>query len=249
MRVPRVRDWPKTVEAARAEQERLRTRVELADRLGKVHYVAGVDVGFEDEGRVTRAAVAVLDFPSLAPLEQAVAREPTRFPYVPGYLSFREIPAVLAALAQLKTAPDLILCDGQGYAHPRRFGLACHLGVLLDLPTIGVAKSRLTGAPRGRLGRARGSWVPLLDAPLPAATPGPHSHSLSRREREASRGALRAHWEIIGAALRTRAGVKPLFVSTGHRVSLDTAIRLVLDSCPRYRLPETTRRAHRLASG
>ena len=182
-------------------------------------YVAGIDVGFEKNGAVTRAAVVVLDFPSLELREQAIARQPTKFPYVPGYLSFREIPAVLAALKQLKIRPDLLLCDGQGLAHPRRFGLACHLGVLTDIPSIGVAKSRLIGE-HGELPEMKGSWVPLRD-----------------------------DGEVIGSVLRTRAGVKPLYVSIGHRVSLETAIAYVLRCTPKYRLPETTRLAHKLASG
>lgn len=213
--------WPKSVAEAKAVQEALRGRVIVMDKLGKVNAVAGIDVGFEADGAVTRAAVVVLDFPSLEFREQALAREPTRFPYVPGYLSFREIPAVLAAMERLKTEPDLLLCDGQGIAHPRRFGLACHLGVLTDIPSIGVAKSRLIGA-HDTLPRPKGSWVPLVDAPSS---------------------------EIIGAVLRTRVGVKPVYVSVGHRVSLETAIEYVLRCTPKYRLPETTRWAHKLASG
>ena len=225
---------------ARAVQESLRGEVIAEDKLGAVNTVAGVDVGFEQEGAITRAAVVVLDFPSLEPREQAVARQPTRFPYVPGFLSFREAPAVLAALAKLRQAPDLLLCDGQGIAHPRRFGIACHLGVLTGIPSIGVAKSRLIGAPRGRLGQTKGSWVPLVDMssprpPLPKGEGGEPS-------------ALRARQEIIGAVLRTRSGVKPLYVSIGHRVSLETAIYYVLRCTTRYRLPETTRLADRLAS-
>lgn len=200
-------------------QEALRARVVKRDRLARVRHVAGIDVGFESGGRITRAAVVVLRFPQLVPVEQAVVRQRTRFPYVPGYLSFREIPAVLAALAQLTVRPDLLLCDGQGYAHPRRFGLACHLGVLTDTPSIGVAKSRLTGT-HGALAAEKGSWVPLRDA-----------------------------GEVIGAVLRTRTGVKPLYVSVGHRVSLKTAIRYALACTTRFRLPETTRLAHHLASG
>ena len=211
--------WPRTVAEARRLQERLRTKVVARDRLATVRTVAGVDVGFEREGRITRAAVVVLDFPSLVPREQAVARVPTRFPYVPGYLSFREIPAVLAAIARLKVRPDLVLCDGQGLAHPRRFGLACHLGVLTGMATIGVAKSRLIGAHES-LPDAKGAWVALRDGD-----------------------------EVIGAVLRTRAGVRPLYVSVGHRVSLETAIHYVLRCTTRFRLPETTRLAHRLASG
>lgn len=213
-------DWPRTVAEARAVQEELRGRVIVHDRLGPVRHVAGVDVGFEDEGETTRAAVVVLTFPELETADQSLAREATRFPYVPGYLSFREIPAVLIALERLTVRPDLVVCDGQGYAHPRRFGLACHLGVLIDRPTIGVAKSRLIGEPRGRLGRAKGSWAPLVDA-----------------------------GETIGAVLRSRTDVRPLYVSAGHRVSLATAIEYTLRCTTKYRLPETTRRAHRLASG
>jgi len=189
------------------------------DRLGDVRRVAGIDVGFEQDGATSRAAFAVLEFPELRLVESAVARLPTGFPYVPGLLSFREIPAVLEALGRLSERPDLLLCDGQGYAHPRRFGLACHLGVLTGLPSIGVAKSRLIGT-HGALPEEKGAWVPLLDGD-----------------------------EAVGAVLRTRDGVAPLYVSIGHRVSLPTAIRWVLACTTRYRLPETTRQAHRLASG
>ncbi len=201
-----------------AIQDELRTRVETVDRLPPIHHVAGVDVGYEQGGQVTRAAVVVLTYPELQPMDSALARLPTGFPYVPGLLSFRELPAVLAAIERLQVRPDVYLCDGQGRAHPRRFGIACHLGVLLDVPTIGVAKSRLIGS-HAEPPREKGGWTPLLD------------------------GA-----EVIGAVLRTRAGVKPLYVSIGHRVSLDTAIRLVLACTGRYRLPETTRLAHRFAS-
>jgi len=211
--------WEVTPEQARRIQLEGRAHVVAADWLGEVRHVAGIDVGFEGAGSVTRAAVAVLDFPTLRPVASALARLPTTFPYVPGLLSFREIPAVLEALGRLSASPDLLLCDGQGYAHPRRFGLACHLGVLTGLPSIGVAKSRLIGA-HGPLPAHKGAWVPLLD------------------------GA-----ETIGAVLRTRTGIAPLYVSIGHRVTLPTAIHWVLACTTRYRLPETTRQAHRLASG
>jgi len=211
--------WEVDVAGARAIQERLRKRVSRRNQVGRVRRVAGVDVGFEDRGRVTRAAVAVLSFPGLEAADQALARRPTAFPYVPGYLSFREIPAVLQALQALRLAPDLILCDGQGIAHPRRFGIACHLGVLTGLPTIGVAKSRLVGE-HGPVPDEKGAWVPLTDG-----------------------------GETIGAVLRTRRGVKPLYISIGHKIDLETAIHYVLACTPRYRLPETTRAAHRLASG
>jgi deoxyribonuclease V len=212
-------EWPDDVESARAIQEALRSKVVCENRLGTVNTVTGVDVGFEDRGRTTRAAVAVLAFPGLEPVAHAISRMPTQFPYIPGYLSFRELPAVLEALDKLAGMPDLILCDGQGLAHPRRFGLACHLGVLTDIPCIGVAKSRLIGS-HDTLPPDKGEWVPL-------------------RDRD----------ETIGAVLRTRTRVSPVYVSIGHRVSLETAIDYTLRCTTRYRLPETTRHAHRLASG
>jgi deoxyribonuclease V len=210
--------WDLTPREAVALQERLRGRVVREDRIGEVRAVAGVDVGYEDQGRTARAAVAVLRLPGLELAEHALARVPVRFPYVPGLLSFREAPAVLAAFARLRAVPDLILYDGQGIAHPRRFGIASHIGLVLDRPAIGVAKTRLIGGHRA-LPRRRGAWVPLVDA-----------------------------GEVIGAVLRSRTGVKPLFVSIGHRVSLETAVRWVMACVTRYRLPETTRCAHRLAS-
>lgn len=218
MKARSLHGWDLTPKEAIALQTALRGRVVRKDRIGAVRRVAGVDVGFEQDGRVTRAAVAVLDFPGLALVEQVVVRAATAFPYVPGLLSFREAPAVLAAFEEIRVAPDLILYDGQGIAHPRRFGIASHVGLLLDCPSIGVAKSRLVGEHRMPATR-RGAWTPLRDA-----------------------------GEVIGAVLRTRAGVKPLYVSIGHRVSLETAVRWTLACVTRYRLPETTRWAHRLAS-
>ncbi len=175
-------------------------------------------MGFEADGTISRAAVAVLSFPDLQLQETSIARRPTSFPYIPGFLSFREIPAVLDALEKIKITPDLILCDGQGIAHPRRFGIACHLGVLVDIPTIGVAKSLLIGKHED-LSETRGRWQPLVHK-----------------------------GETIGAVLRTRIGVKPVYVSSGHRISLTTAIDYVLRCTPKYRLPETTRIADKLAS-
>lgn len=211
--------WNLTPGEAREVQRELAGRVERCDRFGPVNRVAGIDVGFEAGGAITRAAVVVLSFPGLEPLEQALVRMPTTFPYIPGLLSFREGPAVLAAMEQLQRPPDLMLYDGQGIAHPRRLGIASHLGVLLDIPSIGVAKSRLIGR-HAEPGLEKGDWTALVD-----------------RE------------EVIGAVLRSRRCVSPLYISTGHRVSLESAIALVLACTPRYRLPETTRQAHRLASG
>ncbi len=210
--------WTVTPAEARAIQERLRGRVIAADRFGEIRYIAGVDVGFEARNTVTRAAVVVLSLPELALEEEVLAKRPTAFPYVPGLLSFREAPAVLDALASLRHTPDLLLCDGQGIAHPRRLGIASHLGVLLDVPAIGVAKTRLTGE-HGPVPAARGGWAPLTDG-----------------------------GECIGAVLRSRAGVKPLYISPGHRVGVETAVQWVMRCVTRYRLPETTRLADRLAS-
>ena len=210
--------WPQTPAQAIALQRELAGRVLRVDDVGPVRRVAGVDVGFPGGGQIARAAVAVLSFPDLRPVEQALAERPVAFPYVPGLLSFRELPAVLAALAGLAQPPDLLLVDGQGLAHPRRFGIACHLGVLTGLPTIGVAKTRLVGA-HDPVPDRRGAWVPLHD-----------------------RG------EVIGAVLRSRVGVKPLYVSVGHRLSLERAVEWVMACTGRYRLPQTTRAAHALAS-
>jgi len=210
--------WPKTVTEARAVQRQLAPRVWRRDRLDRVRHVAGADVGLSRDGKIARAAVVVLSFPALERIEEAVAEMPVSFPYVPGYLSFREIPVLERAIHKLHIQPDLILCDGQGYAHPRRLGLASHLGVLLDMPTIGVAKSWLIGT-HDAVPRRKGEWVPLRDG-----------------------------GETIGAVLCTRDRVKPLYISVGHRVSLRTAIRYVLACTTRYRLPETTRAADQLAS-
>lgn len=211
--------WPVTQIEAIAIQENLRNQVITSDQLKQpVQYVAGVDMGFESNGTISRAAVAVLSFPDLQVVETSLAYRPTSFPYIPGFLSFREIPAVLDALEKIQITPDIILCDGQGIAHPRRFGIASHLGVILDMPTIGVAKSLLIGKHE-ELADTKGSWQPLIHK-----------------------------GETIGAVLRTRPGVKPVYVSLGHRVSLHTAIDYVLSCTPKYRLPETTRIADKLAS-
>ena len=205
-----------TVVDAKALQQELAAKVERRDRLGDVRHVAGIDVAPCGEG-MQKAAAAVLSFPALDLIEIATVRAEVRFPYIPGLLSFREMEAALAALQRLRIRPDLLLCDGHGLAHPRRFGLACHLGVLANRPAIGVAKSRLIGtyadpAPE------RGRWTPLIDA-----------------------------GDIIGAVLRTRTAVRPVYVSIGHRVSLETAMRFTLACTGRFRLPETTRAADRLS--
>lgn len=211
-------EWQVSPAEARAIQQRLRASVITRREVGEVHRVAGVDVGFEDRGRVTRAVIATLAFPGLEFQDYALARVPTRFPYVPGLLSFREIPAILEAMEKLRVMPDVLICDGQGLAHPRRFGVASHLGLLTGLPSIGVAKTRLIGV-HDPVPDERGAWVPLRDGD-----------------------------ETIGAVLRTRQGVKPVYVSIGHRVDLGFAVELVMACTPRYRLPETTRWADGIAS-
>ena len=218
MQINPIHPWVKTVAEAKEIQQQLRNEVVASDCLKEVKYVAGVDIGFEDNYAISKAAVAVLSYPELELVETAIARIPTAFPYVPGYLSFREIPAILAALPQLKITPDLILCDGQGLAHPRRLGLACHLGVLLDMPTIGVAKSLLVGK-HDEVPLEKASWKPL-----------------SNKD------------ETIGVVLRSRTKVKPIYVSIGHKISLPTAIDYVMGCLTKYRLPETTRWADKLAS-
>jgi deoxyribonuclease V len=210
--------WDVEPSEAFAIQQQLRGRIVSEDDFGTIRWAGGVDIGFEDDGAITRAAAVVLGFPDLQLHEHVIVRRPTSYPYIPGLLSFREVPAALEALAALGTRPDLLLCDGQGLAHPRRFGLACHLGLLSDIPAIGVAKTHLFGA-YDPVGEERGSWQPMRDRN-----------------------------EVIGAVLRTRRGTKPLFVSIGHRVSLASGIELVLACRPKYRLPETTRWAHRYAS-
>lgn len=209
--------WDLQPVEARALQSKLAASLQLSDDVGPIRRIAGVDVAFPDRGRRTRAAVAVLDARTLEVCQVARVIQPTRFPYVPGLLSFREIPAILAAMEELDPLPDVLLCDGQGIAHPRRFGVACHLGLLTGIPSVGVAKSRLTGR-HAELPREKGATVPLRDGD-----------------------------ETIGTVLRSRTGVRPLYISPGHRVSLETAVDLTWRCITRYRLPETTRAADRLA--
>ena len=213
--------WNLDEAEARALQRQLAREVVQEDRFGEIRTVAGVDLGFPrtpDGNELGRAAVVVLRWPDLALVEERVVEQPVTFPYIPGLLSFREAPVGLAAIRSLETRPDLLLVDGQGLAHPRRCGIACHLGLLLDLPTIGCAKSILTGHAE-EPGPNPGDWTPLVN-----------------------RG------EIIGAALRTRPKTKPIYVSIGHRISLASAVALVSQCGRGYRLPEPTRLADRIAS-
>lgn len=218
MRTSPFANWDGTAQQARVLQSALAEQVVLEDDFAPLRVIAGVDVGFEEQGRVALAAAVLLDADTLQLLGHSVARVPTSMPYVPGLLSFRELPVLLQALQGLPQVPDLIYCDGLGIAHPRRLGIASHLGVVTGLPTIGVAKSILVGTHEE----------------LPAT--------------KGARVLLRHAGEQVGWMLRSKDGVKPLLVSPGHRVSLVTAVELVLACCRGYRLPEPTRLADRLAS-
>jgi deoxyribonuclease V len=208
--------WDVSPDEAKAIQTRLASEVEATPLPDDVETVAGVDVSIRDD--TAQAAVAVLRLSDLSVVDEAIHRCAVPFPYVPGLLSFRETPAVLPALERLSAVPDVLMTDSHGRAHPRRFGFACHLGVLLDRPTLGVAKSILVGTPAGDLPPEKGGRVPLVDED-----------------------------ETIGCVLRTRTEVNPVYVSVGHRLTLGDAVALTLDCSPRYKIPEPTREAHRLS--
>ncbi len=213
MKALRLHRWNVTPREAARIQLRLRERLELQDRLPRIATVAGADVALDlQRGRAIAGAI-VYRFPEMEEIERVWAERRLTFPYVPGLLSFREIPVLLKALARVRHAPDVIFCDGQGYAHPRRFGLACHLGVLLDCPTIGCAKSILVGTAE-EPGRKAGAWTPLVDGE-----------------------------EVVGAVLRTREAVKPVYISQGHRISLGRAIELARAVSDGLRIPKPTREA------
>lgn len=214
MDFPELHPWDLDYPAARALQERLAGSLEIHRPLPSWSTVAAADVSYNKFAPDLFAAVVVLDAKTFEVIERVGLRAKATFPYVPGMLSFREAPAVLECFRRLQTTPDVVLCDGQGYAHPRRLGLASHIGLWLKIPTIGCAKSRLCGEyvePRSR----KGSRSDLVDGD-----------------------------EVIGAVLRTRAKVKPLFVSVGNRIDLESSVRVVLASAPKYRLPQASRLAH-----
>lgn len=210
--------WQVSPKDAVSIQRRLADRVRFCSLPTRLHTVAGLDCAFSRDGSTIGAVIVVLSYPALEVLEEVWAQDKVRFPYVPGLLSFREAPVCLKAAEKLACRPDVFLVDGHGIAHPRRLGLASHLGLCLDVPTIGCAKSRLCGTyeePK----REKGSWTPLWDA-----------------------------GQIVGAVVRTRTAVKPVFVSVGHRAVLEEAVEFVLACCKRYRLPEPTRLAHQKVS-
>ena len=219
MKIPPVpHSWSLTPRAAIALQRKLARRVCLVKPVGELRFIAGLDAAFSPNGEQCLAAVVLWDRLEQCVVEQHTAARKLTFPYIPGLLSFREAPALLAALRKLRRRPDALMCDGQGLAHPRRLGIASHVGILCQLPTVGCAKSRLCGKET-EPAKPRGSWTPLKDG-----------------------------IEEIGEALRTQDGVKPLYVSVGHLCDLPIARELVLACAMRYRLPEPTRLADRLVA-
>jgi deoxyribonuclease V len=219
MRVRRLHGWEVSASRAKEIQFRLAKRVVTENQVISPRLVAGIDISSPDAQGVARGAVVVLRYPGFSVVEVKIVEGRITFPYIPGLLSFRESPLILAACEKLYNTPDLILIDGQGIAHPRRFGLASHVGLFLDLPTIGCAKSILCGRYEP-VAEEAGSYTELLD-----------------------------NGEIIGAVLRTKSGVKPLCVSVGHRIDLASALQWVIRCCRGYRLPEPTRLAHLAAGG
>lgn len=216
MKVFKLHSWDVSPQDAVQIQKQISKKIKTEDTFGEIKHVAGADVGYKS-GRAV-AAVVVFSFPQLKEMERVVLPGKVTFPYISGLLSFREIPVLLKCFLRLKTNPDIILVDGQGIAHPRRLGLAAHLGLFLEVPTIGCAKSLLWGKVEEPT-KESSSYEYLYDK-----------------------------GEVIGAALRTRTNVKEIFVSPGHRISLDTSIRIVLSCCNKFRLPEPIRRAHQAAS-
>lgn len=224
--------WPADPKEAVALQRRMAglTREEPLDP-DTVELVAGLDVSYAKEDTALAAAAVVLDARTLTVVEQVAVSAEATFPYISGLFAFRELPSVLSALTELTVTPDVIVCDGFGLAHPRRFGIATHLGVLLDRPVVGSAKSVLFGR-RSEPGQERGSWTPMVAG---------RSEVVEDSARLAQEGA-----EVIGRVLRTRKNVRPVYVSVGHRVDLEGATDLVLRLSPKYRIPEPIRHADRL---
>lgn len=219
MKITKLHPWDLDIPQAAEIQQQLRTRLVLRppDNFSPTH-IAGADVSMDKNGDKAFAGIVILDVLSLQPIEEATAIAPLSFPYVPGFLSFRELPAVVEAWGKLQRRPDVVIFDGQGYAHPRRMGIASHGGLLLDIPSIGCAKSLLVGR-HDPLDEAKGSQAPIIH-----------------------------QGEIVGMAIRLRAGVQPVYISPGHLMDLPTAIATVRSVATRFREPETTRHAHRLVN-
>lgn len=215
--LPSIDRPPETAREALLIQQEMRGRVRVLDDFAPVRTIAGIDVGYDPRRNISKAALVLMDIDTLAPLKSLFVTSPTPFPYIPGLLSFREAPVILKALAELGDLPDMLMIDGHGIAHPRRLGIASHIGVLTGLPAIGVAKSVLCGD---------------------CAQPGPEKGSTEP---------LMHKGERIGTALRSRENVKPVYISPGHRIGHESAIALVLRCLTKYRLPEPTRLADKLS--
>jgi deoxyribonuclease V len=219
MKIRHLHGWDVSSQEAIQIQKKLRSQLDLTKSPGAIGRVAGTDVSFSRKSGRIWAGVVVFSYPELSRIEEQWIKDTVSFPYIPGLLSFRELPVLLKALARLKSDPQLILCDGQGIAHPRGLGLASHLGLLVDRPTIGCAKSRLVGE-FSEVGEEKRSYAPLW-----------------YKER------------VVGAVVRTRRRVRPLFISPGNGIALDDSVKIVLECCVKYRMPEPTRQAHLLVSG
>lgn len=226
MQIKDLHSWNLTYSQARDCQNNLASKVRFTPPKKQPKLIAGIDCAFSKDGTKIIAAVVVLDMPDFTPVETTNAVRKVTFPYIPGLLSFREAPACIAAVRKLKTVPDVFIVDGQGVAHPRRLGLAAHLGLFFDKPTIGCAKSRLTGI--------------FEDPPVEKG-----AYSFLKDKKSAKQD---TQYETIGAVVRTRANVKPLFVSVGNKCTLEDAIKITLGCATKYRLPEPTRIAHQLVS-
>jgi deoxyribonuclease V len=216
MKTKKLHDWNLPYKEAIAIQRNLASQVRFTAMRKKPKIIAGLDCAFSKDGRKIFAGTIVIDLSDFAVIETTIATRKVEFPYIPGLLSFREAPVCIDAIEKLKSAPNVFIVDGQGFAHPRRLGIACHIGLLIDKPTIGCAKSRLIGT-FDEPGNKKGCSSPLMDS-----------------------------GENIGAVLRTRTDVKPLYVSVGHKCTLDDAKKTILDCTTKYRLPEPSRLAHQL---
>ncbi len=209
--------WPESAAEAVIVQKELGQKVQIKNNFKTLKIIAGVDCSYDIKNNLSHAYVVLMELDNLKPITSTKAELPTTFPYIPGFLSFREIPVILEALKLLPQKPNLFMVDGQGIAHPRRMGIAAHLGVLLDMPSIGVAKSRLTGVYK-EPGFQKGNQTPLMDKN-----------------------------EQIGTVLRSKDNVKPLFISPGHKVDNETAVKIVERCLTRYKLPEPTRIADKIS--
>jgi deoxyribonuclease V len=216
MKTKILHDWNLSYKEAIEIQHRLASQVRFTEIRKKPKIVAGLDCAFSNDGKKIFAAAIVIDLSDFSVIETTIATRKVEFPYIPGLLSFREAPVCIDTIEKVKTTPDVFIIDGQGIAHPRRLGIACHIGLLIDKPTIGCAKSRLIGT-FDEPGSKKGSYADLMDS-----------------------------GENIGAVLRTRTNVKPVYVSVGHKCTLDDAVSIVLECTTKYRLPEPSRLAHQL---